>query len=182
LPVRKNISGTFSLAEPRLDNNRTSIQLSEDPGDHVLQDVNEMLPGITNGPMGKYIRNKMKQNERERELRKANKQSNKTHGAGGAVCECQCETADTMIHTNPECYKYCEPIFNMCKGNQGSRQAALTPEKKAKEGEEIKAMRQQYEAFADSVAPNKAVKEQMMDAFDQMKTEQKKLLMMSIPP
>jgi len=181
LPVRKNISGTFSLAEPRLDNTRTSIQLSEDPGDHVLQDVNEMLPGITNGPMGKYIRNKMKQNEREREERKANKQSSKTHGAGGAVCECQCETADIMIHTNPDCYKQCEPIFNMCKGNQGSRQAALTSEKKAKEGEEIKAMRQQYEAFADSVAPNEAVKEQMMDAFDQMKTEQKKLLMMSIP-
>ncbi|TFG72094.1 MAG: hypothetical protein E4H26_11510 [Flavobacteriales bacterium] len=182
LPVRKNISGTFSLAGPRLDNNRTSIQLSEDPGDHVLQEVNEVLPGITNGPMGEYIRNKMKQNEREREERKANKQSNKTHGAGGAVCECQCETADVMIYTNPECYKYCEPIFNMCKGNQGSHQASLTPEKKAKEDEEIKEMRQRYEAYADSFAPNEAVKEQLMDAFDQLKTvNEKKILMMSIP-
>ena len=85
-------------------------------------------------------------------------------------------------HSNAECCKYCEPMFNMCKGNQGSHQAALTAEEQAKVAEENKEMRQRYEAYVKSVAPNEAIKKQMMDVFDQMKTvNEKKLLMMALP-
>ena len=71
----------------------------------------------------------------------------------------------------------------MCKGNSKSHSAPLTAVEQAKEDAEAQAMRQRYEGYVDSLGlPNEAIKQQMMEVFDQLETvNDKEMFMMSIP-
>lgn len=91
--------------------------------------------------------------------------------------------ATNFCASNPtaRCCVSCQPIFKLCNGNATSHTAVTTAEEHANEEKEVQLMRMQYEDYIESFAPNDDMKKQMMDAFDQLKTEEKKIMMMSIP-
>ena len=182
-PISRNISGSFTVTEIRWGD-YPEPELSEEAIlDDVIEDTNELLPGMISDEMAEYIKEQAKKNQLEEEKLAKEKAAKGKKTSEFQQCKCSCEMATNFCASNPtaRCCVSCQPIFKLCNGNATSHTAVTTAEEHANEEKEVQLMRMQYEDYIESFAPNDDMKKQMMDAFDQLKTEEKKIMMMSIP-
>ena len=187
-PVSRPIAGSFTITDINWGNTSAAQESSEeDILDDVIEDTNELLPGLISDDMAEYIKEQARIDREEQERltqeEAANGSGNKKT-SGFDKCDCSCELEANLCLSNPraECFKVCEPVFNLCKGSRGTDQAALTTQEQAQMDAENEAMRQQYEAYVDSFAPNVVIKKQMMEAFDALKTiDEKRVFLLAIP-
>ena len=187
-PVSRPIAGSFTITDINWGNTSAAQESSEeDILDDVIEDTNELLPGLISDDMAEYIKEQARIDREEQERltqeEAANGSGNKKT-SGFDKCDCSCELEANLCLSNPraECCKVCEPVFNLCKGSRGTDQAALTTQEQAQMDAENEAMRQQYEAYVDSFAPNVVIKKQMMEAFDALKTiDEKRVFLLAIP-
>ena len=182
-PIARSIDGTFTIAEINWGQNQPVPNADDDALiDRTVEDINEYLPG----QISEDLKNKAK--EKAQKQRQKNKQLKQQKQASGGQlkqcqnCQCQLEPAFCQANPNSKCCQFCDPMFKMCKGTAQSHAAALTTQEQAKQDAEIQEMRQRYEAYVDSLPlPNEAVRQQMLNVFDNMKTiDQKRILMMTI--
>lgn len=179
--VSNDISGNFIITRIRWNTKRPEIS-SEAVLDETIEYTNELLPGLLTGPLGDFVKERARQKQKNRNKTVKNKKgANDT-----AVCKCNCdkeqEFCGTQSSSNPKCCSYCEPVFNICKGNINQNQT-LSAEEQAIQEEELKVMRQRYKDYVDSHFPNQAMKNMMMKSFDSLNTVQEKrmMMMMAIP-
>ena len=185
-PIAKSINGTFIISEIHWGQNQSVPKVGDDAIiDRTVEDFNEFLPGLITDDLKEAAKEQAK---KKRQEQKQAKQKKMKYGANGSVieeCGCRCEMEANFCNANPnaKCCVSCEPLFKLCKGELQSHSALLSAEEQAKEVAEVQAMRQRYEAYVDSLGlPNEAIKQQMMQAFDDLKTiDEKKMFMMSIP-
>ncbi len=180
-PIVQSDGGPFSIAKIAGHLNIDLAPPSDEAiVDRTIEDANEVLPGLITDDMREHIKEKVRQN-REEQRQDSQGQSSTENSRGSMPCDCQCHLEKTYCEANPNssCCQFCDPIFKLCKGQSPTNQSALSP---AAEAQEVQSMRQRFEAHVDSIAPSPAIKQQMMKAFDDLKTiDEKKLFMLSIP-
>jgi len=182
-PIATSISGSFTITDIRWGQPAPDLS-DDDILDQTIEDTNELLPGLITDEMREHIKDKTRKERQKQEQLKKEKAGEKKKASVFQQCRCTCEMETNFCASDPgaECCVSCVPVFNACKGNQKSHNAALTAEEQAQEDAEVQAMRQQYEAYLESFGASGDMKEQMMEAFDQLKTvDEKKILIMSIP-
>ncbi len=180
VPVARPISGDFTITDIDWGKNQSTPKVGDDAIiDRTVEDINEVLPGLITEDLRQQAK------DRAKAQKKKNKQQKKSKGGRIKQCNnCQCHLEPVFCQSNPQspCCQFCDPIFNMCKGNQPSPKSAHSPSAQAKEAAKIQVMRKKYEAYVDSIVPNPAIKKMMMDTFDRAKTiNEKKIFMMAIP-
>ncbi|MGV7228336.1 MAG: hypothetical protein ACQ9IQ_06720 [Nitrospirales bacterium] len=182
LPIATSISGSFTITDIRWG--QPVPELSDDEIlDQTIEDTNELLPGLITDEMREYIKEQARKERQKQEQSKQEKSAEKKTSVF-QQCRCSCEMYTNFCASNPEaeCCVSCEPMFNACKGNLKSHNASLTTEERAKEDVEIQTMRQEYEAYLESLGASGDMKVEMIKAFDDLKTvDEKRMLMMSIP-
>ncbi|MDX2476572.1 MAG: hypothetical protein QNL05_04340 [Gammaproteobacteria bacterium] len=183
-PIVKNLSGTFTVAEIDWGKNLPIPEVSDDDIiDRTVEDINEFHPGLISNEL-KALAKKKAGESRERQAQEEQQQNSTSNDDMFNQCDCSCslESLHCASDPNSKCCKFCEPIFDICKNENTARQSSQDPVEQARETDESEAMRQRYEAYVDTIAPNSALKQQMMKLFDDLETTQdRKLFMMSIP-
>jgi|GEM_PF-2287094 len=184
-PVNKSDSGSFSITRINWNINTEPPELDDDAViDELVEDINETIPGLFSTEMLEYAKEQARKKRAQNEQKKKEKAASRQGGSVFQSCGCNCEMETTFCEENPneKCCMSCEPVFKACKGIPKNRFSALTAEEQSNENAEVHAMRQRYEAYLKSYGMSGDIKEQMMDAFDQLKTvNEKRLLIMSIP-
>ena len=183
LPIDTPISGSFMITDIRWG--QPAPELSDDKIlDQTIEDTNELLPGLITEEMQDYIKEQARKERQKQEQLKQEEAAENKETSVFQQCHCNCEMETKICAANPEteCCALCEPVFNVCKGNQKSHNAAQTSEEQAKDDSDVQAMRKQYEAYLETFGASGDIKKQMMKAFDDLKTvDEKRMLMMSIP-
>jgi len=183
LPIDTPISGSFMITDIRWG--QAAPELSDDEIlDQTIEDTNELLPGLITEDMQDYIKEQARNERQKQEQLKQEEAAENKEVSVFEQCQCTCEMEEKICAANPgtECCVLCEPVFNVCKGDQKSHSAAQTSEEHAREESEVQTMRKQYEAYLESFGASGDMKKEMMKAFDDLKTvDEKRMLMMSIP-
>jgi hypothetical protein len=104
LPAEQFVSGRFQIVAPWQQDERTIIELAEDPAESVLADVEQMMGGID-----------LETRERVRAAVQGNQPVGGTSGGGyiEPACDCSCNLAE---NTQPECLPVCSATYAACKG------------------------------------------------------------------
>ena len=168
-PISKHISGTFSLPNPRIGKDEPEGVLSEDIVDHSIQQINELMPGMYTGELGKKARDVAKQKIKEKEARKTAKQKESKSASIDLVCECTCNTASTMLDNNPECFRQCLPTYQNCENLEQiiSKSKYIRPPKE-QEIEQISKLREEFEVLLENKFPTLEMQNMMLKGFDDL--------------
>ena len=185
-PVDTTINGDFIITSVDLGDSMPVPQVSdEDILEDVIEDTNELLPGFISEEMREYLKEQVNNNEpgeAEQSQEQGTGRDTRATASDLDRCGCSCELESQLCSANPgaECCQLCEPLFKMCRQAVTGHQST-TPQPTHTD-DDHKALRQRYEAYVDSIAPNPMAKQQLMAAFDALKTiDEKKLFMMAIP-
>ncbi|MEM7083156.1 MAG: hypothetical protein AAF465_10510 [Pseudomonadota bacterium] len=112
MPVYRSISGTFTIANPRLRNEKDDRVLAEGDIDHVINEVAEQVPGVVTPELRDSIAARAQRAQRE----KAERRRAKAEAAAlaAATCDCSCQLAGQTV-AKPGCYEECEASYQQCQ-------------------------------------------------------------------
>ncbi len=147
--------------------------------DRTIEDTNELLPDLITDDLREHIKEKAKQ-EREKQRQEKQENSSTKNGTGSMPsCDCQCHMEKTYCEADPtsRCCQTCEPVFLMCNGNKKGHSDPVT-------ADDVREMRKQYEAYLDAhgMAGMADIKQQMMQAFDEIPTAEEKRMFIKVLP
>ncbi len=100
LPIARSVSGRFHIVAPWKDDDRTTIEFTEDPVDSVTADVEQMMGGLSN-----------KNRQIIEDAISGNTPSVSSGGSLENVCTCEC---GTQAQSDELCVLMCEEEFTAC--------------------------------------------------------------------
>lgn len=113
LSIAKSVTGRFSIALPVLGDNKARHTVTEDDVDDLIEDINQMVPGLYTGELGERARTVAKQKLREREERRQAREAAR-EAVVEVNCDCDCATQETA---EPVCQQRCAPVYDICNNH-----------------------------------------------------------------
>ena len=165
LSIAKSVTGRFSIALPVLGDNKARHTVTEDDVDDLIEDINQMVPGLYTGELGERARAVAKQKLREREERRQAREAAR-EAVVEVNCDCDCATQETA---EPVCQQRCAPVYDICNNHpDAERYRWLNAPPTVDEVAQAEILRVQFEAALRARNTDPAIINTYLELFDSL--------------